>query len=101
MNSVGEATLRLEICPTERRPTYQALLALLNGPTMLLAGGLSTLVHRITPSFLPAALLTAAAYIAANRFLVRIEEPRDGARRARGDWPARRVYQSTVQRPQG
>jgi hypothetical protein len=76
MNQVGTNTLSLEICPTDRIPTYISLLTTLISPSMLGAAVISTLVRELTGQFMPAALISATTMMLSLLFLSRIEEPR-------------------------
>ena len=76
MNQVGTNTLSLEICPTDRIPTYISLLTTLTSPSMLGAAVISTVVRELTGQFMPAAFISAITVMLSLLFLSRIEEPR-------------------------
>lgn len=78
-NEVGEATVTLEIVPRDRRPTCVALLTALTFPGMLTAALLSTLLHGLTGSIVPAVVLAGAALTASLLLSLRIREPRRNA----------------------
>jgi MFS family permease len=75
-NRVGGATLGIEICPIERRPTYMALWMFVGAAGMLVAAGLSTAVRELSGRFLPAAIISAACMALALYFTARLREPR-------------------------
>lgn len=51
VDKVGDLTLSAELCPFERRPTYQALLAFFQMVSLLLSANLSGWVYASTQSF--------------------------------------------------
>jgi MFS family permease len=73
---VGWATLSVEICPPERRPTYMAMLMTFALPSMLTAAGLSTAVRELSGSFALASSLGGTAVIASLLFLLKVRDPR-------------------------
>jgi len=71
-DQVAIATLSIEVCPVERRPTYISLLASLTSPSMLAAAVISTLIRQATGQLLPAALLSTISVVFSLILLMRI-----------------------------
>jgi MFS family permease len=76
MNQVGTATMSLEICPNERRPTYLAIIAFFTAATMLGVSLLGAALWKISASFSLLALTTMVLQIVSIIYLLRIPEPR-------------------------
>ncbi len=76
LDRVGDLTLAAELCPVDRRSTYQALLNFCNLWSFLIATSLSGLIYAHSQSF--TLVLTAAALMASGSILIlcRIPEPR-------------------------
>lgn len=80
LDRVGDLTLTAELCPPERRSTYQAILGFCNVWALLLATSLSGLVFRFTQSYTFVAMLAGSFAIISTIILLRIPEPRQGRR---------------------
>lgn len=76
LDRVGDLTLTAELCPAERRSTYQAILGFCNVWALLLATTLSGLVFRQTHSFTFVAALAGCFALISTFILLRIPEPR-------------------------
>jgi MFS family permease len=76
LDRVGDLTLTAELCPTERRSTYQAILGFCNVWALLLATTLSGLVFRQTQSYTLVAVLAGCFALISTCILLRIPEPR-------------------------
>lgn len=79
IDRVGDLTLAAELCPRERRSTYQAMLGFCNVWALLTATGLSGLVYRQTHSFPVIAGLAGGFALISAAILWRIPEPRKAA----------------------
>lgn len=73
---VGDLTLVAELCPYERRPTYQAALGFCNVICVLLATQLGGLIYRLTQDFHSIIVLSALFSIASIAILWTIPEAR-------------------------
>ena len=73
---MGDLTLAAELCPAERRSTYQAVLGFCNVWALLAATLLGGLLYRATASFHSVAALAAAFAAVSIVILMRIPEPR-------------------------
>lgn len=78
LDRVGDLTLTAELCPKERRSTYQAVLGFCNVWALLLATTLSGLVYRQTLSYTLVATLAGTFAVVSAILLLRIPEPRQG-----------------------
>jgi hypothetical protein len=76
LDRVGDLTLTAELCPAERRSTYQAILGFCNVWALLLATILSGLVFRQTQSYPFVATLAGFFALISTLILIRIPEPR-------------------------
>jgi len=76
LDRVGDLTLTAELCPAERRSTYQAILGFCNVWALLLATTLSGLVFRETQSYTFVAALAGCFALVSTFILLRIPEPR-------------------------
>ncbi|MBE7496436.1 MAG: MFS transporter [Verrucomicrobiaceae bacterium] len=80
LDRVGDLTLTAELCPPERRSTYQAMLGFCNVWSLLLATGLGGVVFRQTQSFPLVATLAGGFALVSILILLRIPEPRQSGR---------------------
>lgn len=80
LDRVGDLTLTAELCPPQRRSTFQALLGFCNVWSLLLATSLGGLVHSFSGSFYHVALLAAGFSLVSILILHGIPEPRGTAR---------------------
>ncbi|MBK8039733.1 MAG: MFS transporter [Verrucomicrobiaceae bacterium] len=80
LDRVGDLTLTAELCPPERRSTYQAILGFCNVWALLIATTLSGLVYRQTLSFTTVATLAGAFAVISMIILLPMPEPRQGHR---------------------
>jgi MFS family permease len=69
LDRVGDLTFSAELCPTERRPTYQAILALCQGVNLLLAWQLSSRLFTATESF-TAVIILCGSFAATSLLLL-------------------------------
>ena len=76
LDRVGDLTLTAELCPAERRSTYQAILGFCNVWALLLATTLSGLVFRQTQSYTFVAALAGCFALVSTFILLGIPEPR-------------------------
>jgi len=76
LDRVGDLTLTAELCPAERRSTYQAILGFCNVWALLLATTLSGLVFRETQSYTFVAALAGCFALVSTFILLGIPEPR-------------------------
>ena len=76
LDRVGDLTLAAELCPLERRSTYQAVLGFCNVWSLLVATLLGGLLFRATASFHSVAALAAAFAAVSIVILLRLPEPR-------------------------
>jgi MFS family permease len=76
LDRVGDLTLAAELCPVERRSTYQATLSFCNAFSVLLATSLGGLIYTFTESFHLVALAAGIFAIISMSILHRIPEPR-------------------------
>ncbi|MBL9133040.1 MAG: MFS transporter [Verrucomicrobiaceae bacterium] len=76
LDRVGDLTLTAELCPPERRTTYQAVLGFCNVGALLLATSISGFVYRQTQSFIMVAALAGGFALVSILILLRIPEPR-------------------------
>lgn len=77
---VGGATLSVEICPEDRRPTVMSLMMTISFPSMLAAAAASTALRESCSSLIPAASVTAVCLLTSVAFLWGIPEPRSKIR---------------------
>jgi MFS family permease len=77
LNLIGDATVRLEICPPRRRPTYLAIVSAVMLPAMLTAVAASAIVRAYFVSFTIPALLSAAMMVWSLVLLRGFKEPRN------------------------
>jgi MFS family permease len=75
---VGGATLSVELCPEDRRPTVMSLMMTISFPSMLAAAAASTVLRETCDSLLPAAGVAAFCLLTSVVFLWGIPEPRKG-----------------------
>jgi predicted MFS family arabinose efflux permease len=80
LDRVGDLTLTAELCPPERRSTYQAILGFCNVWSLLIATTLSGLVYRQTLSYTMVATLAGAFAVISMIILLPMPEPRQGQR---------------------
>jgi MFS family permease len=80
LDRVGDLTLTAELCPPERRSTYQAILGFCNVWALLIATTLSGLVYRQTLSYTMVATLAGAFAVISMIILLPMPEPRQGQR---------------------
>lgn len=76
LDRVGDLTLTAELCPLERRSTYQAALGFCNVWALLLATLLGGFLYRSTASFQSVAALAGCFATVSIIILLRIPEPR-------------------------
>jgi MFS family permease len=74
---VGDGTLCLEICPSEKRPTFLAFLNTIGVMSMLLTATISTIIRNNFSSFVPFALLTLISLLISLWAIIPIKEPRN------------------------
>jgi MFS family permease len=80
LDRVGDLTLTAELCPPERRSTYQAILGFCNVWALLIATTLSGLVYRQTLSYTTVATVAGAFAVISMFILLPMPEPRQGHR---------------------
>jgi MFS family permease len=80
LDRVGDLTLAAELCPAERRSTYQAIMSFCNVWALLLATSLSGLVFAQTKSYVMIATLAGVMALLSIGLLKSIPEPRRGSR---------------------
>lgn len=78
INQVGMSALYLEACPVARRPTYLAVIAAVNVPSLLVAAACSTAFRNLTQSILLPASLALACVFLSFYHLHRLRRPRPG-----------------------
>ncbi len=76
LDRVGDLTLTAELCPLERRSTYQAILGFCNVWSLILATSLSGFVYRQTSSFIAVASVAGLFALTSTFILMGIPEPR-------------------------
>lgn len=76
VDRVGDLTFSAELCPSERRPTYQAILALCQGVNLLLAWQLAGRVFTSTQSFTAVVLLCGISAAVSLVLVLLIKEAR-------------------------
>lgn len=77
LDRVGDLTLTAELCPTERRSTFQAILGFFNVWSLLLATSLGGLIYAFSGSFAFVAGAAATMSLASMLLLRGLPEPRD------------------------
>jgi MFS family permease len=80
LDRVGDLTLAAELCPPERRSTYQAILGFCNVWSLLIATTIGGLVFRQTHSFQLVASLAGGFALVSTLILFRLPEPRHQVR---------------------
>jgi len=76
LDRVGDLTLTAELCPSERRSTYQAMLGFCNVWALLLATSLGGLVYAFSGSFVLVATAAAVMSLISILLLRGLPEPR-------------------------
>ncbi len=76
LNNVVTTPMSMEICPSEKRPTYLSILAAMTFCALLFYSGVSTLVMEVSGSFQILAVLAVLMQAGSLYFIFRIKDPR-------------------------
>ncbi len=76
MNNVGLQTLNIELAPSDRRPTYVAVVSVVSVPCLLAAAALSAYLHTYTENIIFPALAAVLVILFGLAGIYRMPEPR-------------------------